>query len=176
MNISKTSVYVVALTAAFLTFTKTVSAQTPTLTDRQTIRCTQITNRIEQRITIHESRKDNILARYQRTVDRLKLANDRLKALGYDTSKLEADYQVYNEKILKIGQDYEVVIAKLEESKGYACAASQGQFASIVRAAQNQLNTVRQDITNAKQYYWNTVKPDIQALRGQKHPSPVPTQ
>ena len=72
------------------------------------------------------------------------------------------------EKIAKFGTDYSQFISMLEETETHACGDGSGNFLGALQGAHTQLGIVRDDITDIKNFYRNTIKADINDLRSQK--------
>lgn len=137
-------------------------------------RCTLVTQRIETTVARYNNNKDKHIQQYKNLAARLSALGEKLRAKGYDTSKLQADSKVLNDKITKLSQDYADFTSKLEATKQYACGSSQGAFKQALKTAQDQLKVVKADSVDIRNYYQTVIKPDIQAIRAQK-PTPSTT-
>ncbi len=131
-------------------------------------RCARITKKIENKTTGFDENKDRHYNAYKNLDDRLTKLSAKLKAKGYDVTELDADRVVLDEKISKFLTDYTAYMAKLGETKDYACGHSDGEFKGKLAEARALLKTVREDSQDIKNYFLNTIRPDIKKIRDQK--------
>lgn len=131
-------------------------------------RCEAVTSKVTERVEkFDNNRQDNVI-KHKRMVDGVKKIVEKLKEKGYDVTKLEADLKELDSKIVTAAKDFEVFITLLRESKSFACGESQGQFTAKMAEAKKQLAVVKQDRMAIREYFVNTIKPDIKAVREQK--------
>jgi hypothetical protein len=134
----------------------------------QEARAEQLQKRIETVIAKFDANKERHMAVYNRIKDRLKEIADALTAKGYDLTKARQDYSTLDSKIVKFAQDYVTFISDLRATESYTPFESQGQFRSALEVARAQLKVVRSDSLDIRNFYWTTVRPDVQAVRNQK--------
>jgi hypothetical protein len=131
-------------------------------------KCARITQNIENRTKGFDENKDRHYEAYKNLKDRMEKFVAKLTEKGYDVTELKADLVVLNSKIQKFADDYAAYQAKLGETKDYACGHSDGDFKAKLQEARVILKTVREDSKDIKNYYLNTIKPDLKAIRAQK--------
>lgn len=131
-------------------------------------RCQRLTARIQNRIQNFETNRERHRERYQFLAGRLADAVARLKAKGYDTAALEAHLQEYNGLVGNYAEQYAGFIDALRETANYACGESEGAFAGVLRTAHEKLEIARQTRVQIRNYYRQTIRPEIIALRRQQ--------
>ncbi|EKE10667.1 MAG: hypothetical protein ACD_15C00217G0015 [uncultured bacterium] len=131
-------------------------------------RCAKVQEKIQSRIENFGDGKEKHMAVYKNMVDRISKFIERLSAEGYDTSKVKADLEVLKGKIEKFSTDKDARLARLDETKNYACGKSDGEFKAKLAEARTALKLVHADAADIRKYMLNTVRPDIQALKKQK--------
>ncbi len=131
-------------------------------------RCARITKNIEKKTTGFDENKDRHYNAYKNLDDRLTKLSAKLKAKGYDVTELDADLVVLDGKIKTFATDYAAYLAKLGETKEYACGHSDGDFKAKLAEARALLKKVREDSQDIKNYFLNTIRPDIKKIRDQK--------
>lgn len=131
-------------------------------------KCEIVTTNVNNRLETFSENKEKHIKLYGDLKTRFQELIQRLDEKGYDTTKLEEDAQVLDEKIQKFAADYVIFIEYLTATKGNACGQSDGAFAQALAKAKAQLKIVRADAADVKNYYQEVIKPDIQALRAQK--------
>jgi hypothetical protein len=131
-------------------------------------RCAMIQERIQNRIGNFDNGNEKHMAVYKNMVDRISKFIEKLSGAGYDTSKVKADLEVLEGMIAQFSADKDARLAKLNETKGFACGHSDGEFKAKLLEARKALQLVHQDAMDIRKYMLNTVRPDIQALKKQK--------
>ncbi|MDO8513057.1 MAG: hypothetical protein Q7S37_00960 [bacterium] len=130
-------------------------------------RCAIVEEKVQLQITRFESNLGRRHAFFQRFANRLEKLITKLKASGYDTTKLEADLVILREKITKYYNDKTAYIVLLKQSRLYTCGKSEGEFRSKLLEAKEALNTARLSNLDVKNYYQTVIRPDIKALKNQ---------
>jgi hypothetical protein len=143
-----------------------------TATPRQTLRtervaevCAKVTSRVDERIAHFNKAHANASPRYDSVIERLKSVSEKLKAKGVDTAALDAAVVTLDTKAAKIDTDKDAFIAKLTESKSYACGSAEGKYKEIITEAQALQKVVVADIKDTKDYFNNTVKPILEGIK-----------
>ncbi|MFA7209068.1 MAG: hypothetical protein WC120_02165 [Parcubacteria group bacterium] len=131
-------------------------------------RCARIQERIDNGSANIGNRKEKHMSVYGNMVDRISKFMAKLEDKGYDVSKIQSDLAVLKEKIQKFSDDYAAQAAKIGDTKNLVCGQSDGEFKSGLVEARAMMKTVRADAADIRNYMLKTVRPDIQALRGQK--------
>lgn len=126
---------------------------------------------LQQHIQLIITRFNNNQQRHQKVYERVKSEVseflEKMKAKGYDVSKLEQDLATWEEMFDKFVQDYRAFIQKLEEIAALSPEQAQGNFYSLLREARQLLRVVRQDAMDIRLFYQQTIRADIQELRDQ---------
>ncbi len=138
------------------------------ITAQEQARCDRINARIDNHIARFDAAKERHFTRYHSVKDRIKARLDRLDSKGYNTQQARIDLKTFDDKIKHTERNYAIVIDKLNTAKTFTCGQSQGQFKQAIKDAKAQLDIVRADVTDMKNYWHDTLKVDIQNLRAQK--------
>ncbi len=129
-----------------------------------TLRCEAVNHEIDRRITHYEN-KDMQSTRFVKLNESLQMLITKAQSKGLNTSLLEADLLVLNEKIATFQDDYALFIQKLKDTKNYTCGHSEGQFKAALNESKVQLRIVHQDAKDIKEFVGTTIKEDISFLR-----------
>lgn len=135
-------------------------------------------NQLQERLKIHcenvTTSIDLVINRYNNNKGRQKSAYDAvqtlitiLKTKGYDTTKLEADFNQLMNLVKNFENDYSTFMSTLESSKNFICGNSEGQFLKSLQEARNLIPLLRQNTLEIRNYYQSTIRPDIQQLKKQ---------
>ena len=127
--------------------------------------CANISGRIDIKLGIYKTLRENHLNRFNNTRDRIKKLIERLDAKGMDTTKVKADLQTLGTKIDKLATDTNNFITKLESTKEFDCADSKGKFKETVDAARTLRATIKADVTDIKNFLQTILRVDVKALR-----------
>jgi GTP1/Obg family GTP-binding protein len=138
-------------------------------------RCDIVNNRIDARISRYEDHYEDVEARMTRVTERMNEFVNRLESKGYDVAKVRSDLATLKEMRTTRRSLYTSFINKLEETKQYDCGDSEGAFKNALGESRNALAEWWNQIKSNRDFIRNTLKPDLQALRGQ-NPSPAPTE
>lgn len=137
-------------------------------TPKNGVRCEAVTSRISERVSRYDEGKVRRVNAYNNMVDRLTKLSANLKTKGFTTTTLDSDITTLKGKIAKFEADYASFIAKLKETQGFACGKSDGEFRDKLRESKELLPILRSDAQDIRQYFVNTIKVDIKAIRDQK--------
>lgn len=129
-----------------------------------TIRCEAVNHRVEGRIAHFES-EDPHFKRVTKLNESLQMIATKAKEKGLNTSLLEADLLVLNEKIATFQDDYALFIQKLKDTRNYTCGHSEGQYKAALNESKAQLRIVKQDADDIKEFVKTTIKDDLSFLR-----------
>jgi len=127
--------------------------------------CQRVGEKIDWHLTRYTEHKDKFVERVNEAIAKLKEINQKLKAKGCDTAKLEADYQSLGTQLQAWVNDYNTFINLLNEAKTLACGQSEGAYKEKVKQARLQIRTVREKGVGIINYYNQTIKPDIEVLK-----------
>lgn len=139
-------------------------------------RCDRVNARIDNRINWFNARKDDVVARQKRINERVTEFVNRLEGKGYDVSKVRSDLETLKGMVATFDSDYAVFVGKLEETKQFDCGNSEGAFKQAVEESKAALAKFRADVKASWDFIRNTLRPDLQALRGQKNPTPAASE
>lgn len=169
-NFKKITVSIAAISICLpvFVFAQTGSAATNTRQTAKTERvaevCTKITARVDERIAHFNKAHEKTSPRYDSVIDRLMSVSYKLKSKGVDTTALDAAIATLTTKAAKIDTDKDAFIAKLTESKSYACGSAEGKYKEIITEAQVLQKKVVADIKDTKDYFNSTVKPILEGV------------
>jgi len=162
-----------AAAALSQTLPRRTTPGTPTPIQEQ--RAQVIVERIQTAIARFNNNKDRHIAAYNEVKAKVVEIVTTLSAKGYDTAKLSADLQTWDQMVVKTGQDYAAFIGLLQNSEQYAPYASQGQFLNAIEQARAQFRVYRQDELDVRHQYQTVIRPDVQALASQSPTAPTST-
>lgn len=128
-------------------------------------KCAKITSKIDEKINKFNSNSDH--PRLTKLQQKLTEVISRLKAKGYDTSKLEEDLVTLKTKTDTCKTAYGQFIAKLGATKNFACGQSQGQFKAALQAGKDEMRKAQAACKDAKNFLETILKKDLQTLRNQ---------
>lgn len=166
MNILK--ILSLSVLAVVFTFIPSVLAQTPRATVNTEQRCNIATAKVDLLITRYNNNKDRHVNRYNTAKDKVQKNVETFEKNGYDVATLKADLKTWDTMIIKIGTETAQVISELNKSKEYVCGKSQGSYADALKNAKRELADVRQASLDARNYYQNTIRKDLNDLKAQK--------
>lgn len=132
-------------------------------------KCELLTTSIDSRVTKFDENKNTHIEKYQRIKTSLQAIITKLEAKGYDVSELKEDLQTLDNKIKNFASDFAAFIEKLKATKSYACGESDGDFANALESAKSEIDTVRKDAEDIREFYRTVIRPDVEALKEQKH-------
>lgn len=135
-------------------------------------RCDRVNNRIDVRISHYKSNFDRVEAHMTRVTERTNEFVNRLESKGYNVSKVRADLSTLEEMRNTRRSLYTAFISELEQTKQFDCGDSEGAFKTALTEARTALAKWRDQVKTNREFIRNTLRPDLQALRGQ-NPSPA---
>jgi F0F1-type ATP synthase membrane subunit b/b' len=104
-------------------------------------------------------------------IARLERLSDKMKEKGADVDKLEANIKTLSEKIDKLLADYDTFIKTLKDSRSQICDKDndrvKDEFKSKIGEARKQIETIRKDRTDIRDFYKTTIKSDLAEIRKQ---------
>jgi len=190
MEIKQKFIAGLAFGSIFLASTSVVLAQSPTSTawqekvqnrqearqerieNRVEKRCDVVNNRIDARIKRYEEHYNDVEARMAKITQRTSDFINRLETKGYDVLKVRSDLSTLEGMRTTRRNLYTAFINELKEVKQYDCADSEGAFKNALNESKTALTKWKDQIKLNREYIRNTLRPDLQALRGQ-NPSPA---
>jgi len=131
-------------------------------------RCESINNRVEGRLRQYNEDRDMHYARFDKFRNRLVNISDMAEGKGFNVTDLDADIAILDTKIAKLKTDYALFIDKLAETRNYTCGHSEGEFKAALQRAKDQLNVVREDAKDIKNFFTEVIKEDLKALKEQR--------
>lgn len=129
-------------------------------------KCKEKETRIKNRIGNFEAKKERHMEIYNKLQDRLEQKITRWKEMGYDTDKLETDLEELNTMVDEFVAEYSDYIDTLRGAQGIVCT-SDDDFDTAVEEAQDDLQDLREKASEIKNFYYNTIRPDILDLKEQ---------
>jgi chromosome segregation ATPase len=193
MNIKQTLLTGVTAGSVLLGSASIVFAQSPTtapwqqkaqerqearqerIEDRAERHCDIVNKRIDARISHYEQHYNDVEARMARVTQRTTDFINRLETKGYDVSKVRSDLATLEEMRATRRNLYTAFINELEEAKQYDCGDSEGAFKTAMEESRGALAKWRDQVKANREYINGTLRPDLQALRGQ-NPNPATTE
>ncbi len=133
--------------------------------------CERVTSRINDRVARYNTQNGNVDAQLSQIETRLKEISAKLKANGANTATLDAQIETLIGKKNQVRADKAAFVAKLSESKQFACAASQGQFRATLEAARELHKKVIAGRQDVKRYAQETIRPTLESLKSYRTPS-----
>ena len=138
--------------------------------NNRVLRCDLINQRIDERVSNHTEDIKLRQGIYHNIQVRLQNLIDKADAAGLDTTKLKADLVILNGKVKVLQDALAVYIAALKDTKSYTCGTSQGKFMEKLGTAKTESLAVRNAILDIRNFYKNTIRPDMLALKAQIKP------
>ncbi len=133
--------------------------------------CSVIHAKIDERIEKFNGHRNNFADKYQRIKERLNSIVEKLKQQGKDTTQLEVDINTFRDLVDQFKSKVDAVHTELSSLKDMECGSEMKEALHKVLAL---FKNARSDAQAVHDFYKNTLKPEIQALRGPK-PSPIPS-
>lgn len=127
-------------------------------------RCQNIEKKIASRVNRYENNGQMLQKVYGNMKNRLTRLSVQLKASGADTTKLDADLAVLQTKIDKLLADQANFMTNLKSSQTAACGSTEGDFKVQLENARKVPELIRQDRTEIKTFFQETIKADLQAI------------
>lgn len=125
-------------------------------------KCEIRTRRLENKIKWLDMMAENHRNRYQRAADRITNLLSRLDEKGADTTQLKADLEVLKTKLQVLKDNYDKLVAKIEEDKALPCDT---------KLPIDELQTLRENVRTAAEdvrvYFRDTIKKDLEQIRTQ---------
>ena len=140
-------------------------------TERVRGNCTNVENKIENRLAAFERVQNAHMNVYRNLKDRLMKFATRIKSKGYDTAKLDADLVTLDGIINEFSQAYTGYINAFRELKGYPCTKPE-DFKDKLAEVKNQLKLAHQKAADIRNFFQTTIKEDLKALK-QQYPGAV---
>jgi len=145
-----------------------LSAKAITTTSQvNTNKCKNVETRTNQRLSHFQTIKTAHSKAYENLVSRLEKFIDRIKAKGYDTTKLAIDLATLKGKIADFEQaysDYQVILAQLP---ALTCQQPNSDFQAKLKEARAQLKIVHQKAADIRDYWRTVIRVDLLAIKKQ---------
>ncbi len=126
-----------------------------------------VRQRIELLITRFENSKERHVEAYNQAKGKVRELMEALQDRGYDVTRLAEDLSTWDGMIAKFAQDYATFIHKLEETLGLEAEQLEGRLKPLLQEARQLLRQVHADALDIKPFYQQTIRADVQDLRGQ---------
>ena len=129
------------------------------------VRCENITNRIELIVLKYNNNRDRHIERYENISQTLSELITTLESNGYDVKQLQEDVDQLNVYIKEFSTDYSNFIEQLELSQEYACANSEGDFRRTVENARSYLLQARETALDIRILINDEIRADLEDLK-----------
>ncbi len=127
-------------------------------------KCAAIALKISGHISTIDSWTGSNLASFKTIEGNIKAGLPALQASGKDVVQITADLATLNNKVATLVADKGTLEDKLKTAQSLRCGSSKGQFASAVKDAQVEQETVNADKKDVTDFLKGTIKPEVQAL------------
>ena len=127
--------------------------------------CTNLTSRIDKRLSNFQSILGKHDANYAEHLSKLQTISTKLQTDGEDVSKFNSDIAILQVKIDKFNTDKTAVETALTNTKQYSCGTSQGQFKSAFEAVKSAQTLVKADAMDISDFIRNTLRGDVIGLQ-----------
>lgn len=128
-------------------------------------RCSRIQGKIDDLLDDFEDRRDDHMDAYDSMKDRVEKIEEKFKSAGYDTVDFEAETNIFSAKIENFSDDYADFFEKLTDVRGYVCDHTDSESRDELKDARTLLETVQEDAASIRNYYKNTLRPDIERFK-----------
>lgn len=129
--------------------------------------CEQVEAKIQTRLQNYATVKEAHTEAYQNLFDRLDTFVTNIKAKGYDTTTLEADIAVLQQKI----EDFNTLIGnsygELQQTQTYTCGQAEGQFIKSLAKSRQQVRLSHQKAQEIRTFYRDVIRVDLLELKTQ---------
>lgn len=133
--------------------------------------CKNIETRLDTRIKRYENNRKMHEKVFENMIARLKRLSDKMKEKGADVDKLDADIKTLNEKIDKLLADHDAFIKTLKDSRSETCDKNndrvKDEFKSKIGEARKQIETIRKDRMDIRDFYKTAIKSDLADIKKQ---------
>lgn len=137
------------------------------LQEKERIRCEKINSNVEKIISNYDEKVAKHIEKYQNIVIKVETAVNRIEEKGIDVTMIRSQLETLNQMILNMHQNREQYINTLRDSQNYICGESEGEFKNRIQTARTELNLVKNNAEEIKNYMENTIRPELLRLREQ---------
>lgn len=131
-------------------------------------RCARVSERVDNRIRKYDENKQRHIDNYDRITNNVSDTVAKLESEGYDVTEVKNDLTELNSMILEFANGYTEFINTLRGSKNFACGNSEGEFRARIEESRNQLEDVRANTTEIKNFIQDVLREDLEELKDQK--------
>ncbi|MCX7997109.1 MAG: hypothetical protein N2691_05175 [Patescibacteria group bacterium] len=146
--------------------------------ERMEQRCGQATQRMGQAIERFDDAHKGQLKKYENLLKRLNKTASNFSEQGYDTSGLENAILGLDELVQKMATDYGVFVEKMQAAREFKCPvddssgtpvpSADGSIRELFLDTREALLVVREDIVAIREYYGESIRPELVALKEQR--------
>lgn len=130
--------------------------------------CEKRQAKIEEKKVNFAERKIKHMEAYNNLQNRLEKLSDKLSAKGYNTEDLDEDITVLEGKIGQFETNFTAAYEKMQEAKNYMCDNHTSvENKNEMKAVRDLIKKIRQDSVAIRNYYKNTIRLDILAIKKQ---------
>ena len=123
--------------------------------------CEAVISSVDEKITQFEAKVPKHLETYQILWLKVATLAGRGDVLGYDTDKIYDDLDELDALIDKFGQNFDLFITNLTQTKNYACLANQNSFTVAYAKAAKSLSDVKDSANEISTFYTEVLREDI---------------
>ena len=113
--------------------------------------CSNINERVADRIQAFDSGNVRRINSYNNTESMIQNLISKLNEKGADTTQAESDYSDLQAKVSQFNADYSSFITKLEGLIAFTCGNSSGQYAKALQDAKSLLPVLRNDALQVRE-------------------------
>lgn len=130
-------------------------------------RCSALNEKTRMNAERFETARGNDEERHNRLVERLKQAIEIFSEKGYDTVALEQAVEGMDSRVEAVEDAFASFMEALESVKELECTASKEEFQAALETTKDELELLREARVELRDYYKETVRPALQALKDQ---------
>jgi hypothetical protein len=127
--------------------------------------CERWQNRIRTRLNRYENKKQQHKQIFESLLERLDKMSAKLDDAGLDTSDLEEYISVLEGKVSDLMQVHDDFLGELNLADDQTCGESEGEFKKQLGEARNMIPEVRSALDDVRDYYRDTVRPELIDLK-----------
>lgn len=135
--------------------------------ERQEGNCKNVEKQIQNRINRYGNSHDRHVKILNNMEEKLARIISRFEIRDLDVSELRADAKTLSDMIDSVVATHQAFLSALKESENYACSESDDEFKNKLGESRRILPEVKEGIEDIREYYKDTIRPDLLELRRQ---------
>ena len=116
----------------------------------------------------HTNARDNNIKHFSKAAEGISKFADRMEGEGYNVTKLREDLVIFNSMINNTRADYNIFFQKLAEVRKHICQSSGPGLRNSLREAQKQMEIIRNDTKNLKNYFREVIQKDAKEIKKER--------